>query len=89
MATANEIITDLSEILSDFNGRQYSGTITGTTLFMQDLGFTSIDVVVLGEALEDKYDVELPFGELITQLRDQGLQDVPIGVLARFLADRI
>ena len=84
--TTDSVIAELAEILSDFNGREYSGTINGDTLFMQDLGFSSIDVVILGETLQNHYGVEIPFGDFINQLSKQQVQDVQIGALAEFLS---
>ena len=86
MPTTNEILADLAQILSDFNGREYSGIIDHETLFMRDLGFSSIDVVILGETLESYYETEISFGNFVSELSQQNVQDVPIGALAEFLA---
>ena len=86
MPSTNDIISDLASILSNFNGREYSGTIDADTLFMQDLGCTSIDVVILGETLDAHYGVEIPFGQFIAELRDSNVQDVQVGALAEFLS---
>ncbi len=67
-ATQYEILADLARVFDGFQGREYSGPITLTTRFFADLGFASIDAVVLGETLESRYVRPLPFGELIGEL---------------------
>ena len=80
-----EILADLSRILSDFNGRQYYGTIDLGTRFFADLGLASIDAVVLGEMLQDHYGKPLPFGDLMAELGRRQDRDLTIGELADFL----
>ena len=89
MPAVDAIVADLATILSNFQDREYSGTIDHHTLFIQDLGFSSIDVVILGETLERHYDQQLPFGNFISELGKQNVQDVQIGTLAEFLASNI
>jgi acyl carrier protein len=85
MPEKNEIVADLGRILSDFNGREFSGRIDADTLFMRDLGFSSIDVVILGEVLESHYETKISFGDFINELRARNALDVMIGDLADFL----
>jgi acyl carrier protein len=89
MKTIDSITGDLAEILSNFQGREYSGTINQQTMFLQDLGFSSIDVVILGETLEGHYGVKLPFGNFISELAGQQKLDLNIGELALFLQKHI
>ncbi len=86
MPDTNEIISDFRIILSDFNGREYSGPVEHDTLFMQDIGFSSIDVVILGETLETYYKSDISFGDFINEMSRQNVQDVPVGALAEYLA---
>ena len=85
MKTADHILEDLAGILSNFQGREYSGTIDRETRFIGDLGFSSIDVVILGETLETYYDKKLPFGAFLSELAKKKVQDVSLGDLADFL----
>ena len=41
--TSDAILADLAAILSNFNGREYSGVIDRETLFFGELGMASID----------------------------------------------
>ncbi len=80
-----DIMADLARLLSDFQGREYSGPIGPETRFFADLGLASIDAVVLGEALQAHYGRALPFGELLADLGRRADRDLCIGELAAFL----
>ena len=81
-----EILADVARILSDFQGREYSGPIGRETRFFADLGLASIDAVVLGEVLQEHYGCPLPFGDLMAELGKRADRDLSIGELADFLA---
>ena len=81
-----EILADVAHILSDFQGREYSGTIDRETRFFADLGLASIDAVVLGEMLQEHYGRPLPFGDLMGDLGRRADRDLSIGELVGFLA---
>ncbi len=81
-----EILADVARILSDFQGREYSGPIGRETRFFADLGLASIDAVVLGEMLQEHYGRPLPFGELMAELGKRADRDLSIGELTRFLS---
>ena len=85
MKSGPELIDDLSTILSDFQGREYSGAIGAETRFFADLGLASIDAVVLGETLERHYGRSLPFQDLLAELGKRSDRDLTIGELASFL----
>jgi acyl carrier protein len=80
-----QIVKDLADILRDFQGRQYMGEIGPETLFFEDLGFVSIDAIVLAEKLEEHYHQEFPFREFLLELRNTEVLDIQIGQLAAFL----
>lgn len=85
-ATEGAILADLSRILADFQGREYSGPIDAQTRFFADLGLASIDAVVLGEVLQEHYGRPLPFAALMAELGRREDRDLPLGELAAFLA---
>lgn len=86
---ASAILADLTGILRDFQGREYSGPITRETLFFADLGFASIDAVVLGETLEKHYRRKFPFNQLFAELGQQQAEDLELGVLVDFLTRQL
>lgn len=87
MKTPKLILAELAELLSDFQGREYPDEITTETQFFADLGFVSIDAIVLGETLESHYGQQIPFQRFLKQLADENIQDIAVGRLAAFLAE--
>jgi acyl carrier protein len=85
MKTRRELVDDLAGLLRHFQGREYSGPIGPTTRFFADLGFSSIDAVVLAESLEERHQRTFPFHEFLAELRERRVMDIEIGELACFL----
>lgn len=83
--TRQQIVNDLAEMLRTFEGREYSGQIDEKTLLFGELGLASIDAVVLGEQLEDRYQQSFAFHELLARLATDGREDFALGELADFL----
>ena len=86
---SDQILDDLAAILSNFHGREYSGRIDAETMFFADLGLASIDAVVLGETLQERYGRPLPFGELMAELGRRADRDLTLGELAAFLSKHL
>ena len=80
-----QVLEDLADLLRNFPGREYSDQIHRETLFFADMGFRSIDAVVLGEMLEERFAKGLPFQELLTQAAQSGAQDISVGQIVDFL----
>ena len=85
MNTPQEIADDLAGLLRHFGGREYSGPIGPATCFFGDLGFTSIDAVLLGESLEQRYGRKFPFHEFLAEMKQRETPDIEVGQLAAFL----
>lgn len=83
--TRDSILKELSEVLRTFNGREYSENIDRSTHFFGDLGMVSIDAVILGEVLEERYGRKFPFSDYLSRLAEQGAQDLEVGELVDFL----
>lgn len=80
-----QILTDVIELVRNFPGREYSGHIGRETLFFGELGFVSIDAVVLGEMLEEHFGQKLPYARFLQDLSAQNAQDLEVGQLVDFL----
>ena len=89
MADRGQVLTDLAQILADFQGREYSDPIDDNTQFFNDLGFVSIDAVVLGETLQNHYGQPLPFPQFLSAAAERGAEDIQVGELADFLAENL
>lgn len=85
MTNEDEILESVTGMLRNFQGREYSGDIDRQTLFFADLGFASIDAVVLGEMLEEKYNCKFAFHELLSELAESGAVDMEVGDMVAFL----
>jgi acyl carrier protein len=89
MPNDDEILESLNEILRNFQGREYSGSLNRDTRFFADLGFASIDAVVLGEKLDEQFDRQFPFNTLLSELAEQGAEDLTLGEMVTFLSDQM
>ncbi len=85
MKTEAEILDDLRTVIATFENRDYSGEITPDTRFFADLGFVSIDAVLLGERLEAHFQRPLPFPQFLSELAERNVSDIRVGELAEFL----
>lgn len=83
--TSEQITQDVVGLLQNFPGREYPEEITAETRFFGDLGFRSIDAVVLGEMLEKHFGGSLPFHELLADVNATGEQDLRVGQIVAFL----
>ena len=80
------IYRDLSSVMATaFPDRDPPGDVGPHTRVFADLGMASIDVVVLGEKLEQFYGRKLPFGQFLAGLRNRGADDIELGELVAFL----
>ena len=53
------------------------------------VGMASIELVVLGERLEQHYGRRLPFGPFLASLRNSGADDLQLGGLVAFLRQHV
>ena len=79
-------IQELADLIArTFPDREYSGPIGPHTRLFGDMGFASIDAIVLGEAVEQHLGEKVAFGALLAGLRERGATDLELGELAQFL----
>ena len=81
------VLQELRELLCNFQGREYSEPIERETLFFQDLGMTSIDAVVLGDALRTRFDRDFPFSKFLAELGAKNAEDLSVGELVDFICE--
>ncbi|MFP4446840.1 MAG: acyl carrier protein [Desulfosudaceae bacterium] len=77
-----DILRTLDKVGEDW---EFSEEITPDTYLLGDLGMESIDVVVLGEFLEEYYDQSFPFTEYFTELAQQEITDIRVSDLVDFI----
>jgi acyl carrier protein len=64
---------------------EYAGEITPQTRFFADMGLTSLDVVVLGTAVQEHYGQIFPFVQLFFHVGQRALPDIPVGEWVDFI----
>lgn len=74
-----EVLSDILPLLRRLAADwEYGGRITEKTRLFAELGFESLDLVVLGTQIQDHYDAVLPFPEFYAELGESGQQDVTV-----------
>jgi acyl carrier protein len=76
------VLTTLQELARDWD---YSRPLDGRTQLFSELGFESLDAVVLGSAIQDHYQRAMPFAEMLADLGRSG-RDLSVDALVDFVA---
>jgi acyl carrier protein len=85
-ASRDQIMSDVLGLLRKLaDDWEYTGEITPETRFFADMGMGSLDVVVLGIAVQEHYKQVFPFGELFAQVGQRSLPDIPVGEWVDFI----
>jgi acyl carrier protein len=83
------ILNDLRTVFRDALAVDPVSPIGPRTRFFADLGLASIDIVVLGEAIQQHYGQSLPFDQLLAELGGRAQRDLEIRELIVFLQDHL
>ncbi len=90
MKTREEVMADVLMLLGGLSEDwEYSGEITAETRFFADLGLASLDVVVLGTAIQEHYGKVFPFMKLFAELGERQIPDIPVGEWINFIHDQM
>jgi acyl carrier protein len=92
MSTVNEdvILTDVIELLNQLaRDWEYSGEITPDTWLFADLGFESIDAVILASFVQEHYGRPFPFPQLLAEIGQRQVKDLRISELVGFIHQHI
>ena len=81
-AVYNDITAILNKLSEDW---EYSEEITPETFFAADLGFESIDLVVLATNIEKRYQKQFPFAQFFAEVGQREVRDVQVGELVDFV----
>ena len=68
---------------------EYSGEIRLDTLLVSDLGFESLDIVVLGETIQKHYARNLPFTQFYAELGQLEARDIRVGEFVEFICQHL
>lgn len=84
------IMEDVLGLLRQLAGDwEYTGEINADTRFFADMGLQSLDVVILGTAIQEHYRRRLPFGELFTRVGQRCLPDIPVSEWVDFIYQQL
>lgn len=72
----NEVLNLLTQLASDW---EFEGEIGAETRLFSDLGFQSLDAVVLGNSLQERLGRPIPYGELLIEIGQRPFNDVTVG----------
>ena len=85
-ASREQIMSDVLGLLRKLaDDWEYTGEITPETRFFADMGMGSLDVVVLGTAVQEHYKQVFPFVELFAQVGQRAMADIPVGEWVDFI----
>jgi acyl carrier protein len=75
------VLDGVLEMLSELSGDwEYDGDITADTYFLADLGLESLDIVVLGTLIQQRYG-RLPFPEFLEELGQRPVEERDVTVV--------
>jgi acyl carrier protein len=86
MKTREEVMEDVLMLLGRLSEDwEYGGEITPETRFFADMGLASLDVVVLGTAIQEHYGRVFPFMKLFAELGERQIPDIPVVEWVNFI----
>jgi acyl carrier protein len=84
--TREDIMEDILSLMKQLaEDWEYAGEITPQTRFFADMNLVSLDIVVLGTAVQEHYGAILPFPEFFLELGQRGTPDIPISEWVDFI----
>ena len=81
------VLNGVLEMLTELSGDwEYDGDITPDTYFLADLGLESLDIVVLGTLIQQRYG-RLPYAEYLEELGQRPVEerDITVAELVAFV----
>src|SRR5688572_24596637 len=83
-----ELVREILDLLQELAGDwEYSGEITSQTRLLADLGLESLDLVVIGTSIQQRYG-RLPFSEFLVEIGERPIseRDVSVAELVAFVS---
>ena len=90
IVTQDVILTDVINLLQQLaRDWEYSGEITPDTFLFADLGFESIDAVILASFVQEHYGRPFPFPQLLADIGQREVKDLRISELVVFIHEHL
>lgn len=87
MQVDQQVLSEVLDLMNQMAGDwEYSGTVAAETRFLGDLGLESLDLVVLGTMIQQRYG-RLPFAEFLAEIGQRPVEerDVTVGELVTYI----
>jgi len=81
-----EVLALLNSVVQDW---EFEGAIGANTRVFADLAFESLDLVVLGSKVQERFGQTLPFPQLFAEIGQREVRDLTIGVWVDFIQRHI
>lgn len=75
------VVRTIEELSQDWD---YSREVGAQSLLFTELGMESLDVVVLGTAIQEHYQFQMPLAELLAEVGQRANHDLSISELVDF-----
>ncbi len=86
MRTHDQILGEVLELLRDVvRDWEYEGTLTADTRLFADLALESLDLVVLGAAVQEHFGQKFPFPEFFAEVGQREVRDFTVGEWVEFI----
>lgn len=80
-AVREQVLALITQLAGDW---EYDGEITMHTYLFSELGFQSLDAVVLGNTLQEQYGRPIPYADLLADIGRRTFNDVTVGEWSDF-----
>ncbi len=85
-----QVLSDVLGLLDELsNDWEYEGTVTPETGLLTDMGFESLELVILGIEIQDQYKQTIPFPEFLAELGERKAEDIFVKDLVRFIHQHV
>jgi acyl carrier protein len=71
-----QVLALMTQLAGDW---EYDGEITMQTYLFSELGFQSLDAVVLGNTLQERYGQPIPYADLLADIGRRTFNDITVG----------
>ena len=82
----DQIMADVLDLLNSVvRDWEFEGTVGANTRLFADLNFESLDLVVLGAKVQERFGQTFPFPEFFAEIGQRDVRDLTIGEWVSFM----
>ena len=90
MRAREQVLAELLDLLGTVvRDLDVDGGMTEETRLFEDLDFESLDLVVLGTAVQERYEQNFPFAEFFAKVGQREQKDVSVGEWVDFVCQHL